>query len=250
MKKSLTLVLLSLALVACKDKKEDIAAESEAKTETKEEMTTTEDSDWVVLFDGTSFDNWRGYLKEEMHPEWTIEDGTMAFTPGKVGGKNIITKDKYTNFILSLEWKISEAGNSGIFWGVHEDKEFPEAYQTGPEIQVLDDDKHPDGKVAQGKHKAGALYDMIAPPEGVTKPVGEWNLCNIEINHKTNLGKVTLNGKELFTFPVHGEEWDAMVANSKFKDWKGFGKFKTGHIGLQDHSDKVWYRNIKIKELE
>jgi len=247
MKKILLTILVCGTFIACKEKTKEVALETE---DTMEEKVTATDSEWITLFDGTSFDNWRGYLSEEIHPEWTLEDGAMAFNPGEKGGKNIISKDQYTNFILSLEWKISEGGNSGIFWGVHEDESFPEAYETGPEIQVLDNEKHPDAKVGEGRHTAGALYDMIAPTTDVTKPAGQWNLCVLEVNHNTNQAKVTLNGTELFTFPVHGADWDQMVASSKFKDWKGFGKFHTGHIGLQDHSDKVWYRNIKIKSLD
>jgi len=148
-----------------------------------------------------------------------------------------------------LEWKIAEGGNSGIFWGVHEDSKFGEVYQTGPEIQVLDNERHPDAKVNGKLHQAGALYDMVAPSEDVCKPAGEWNHCIITINHTANSGTVVLNNVEIVKFPVHGAEWDAMVANSKFKDWEGFGIYKTGHIALQDHGDKVWYRNIKIKEI-
>lgn len=245
MKKTIAILIIAITFLNCKEKAKDEMAETEINTE--ETMETTE---WITLFDGSSFDNWRGYMAEGMYPEWTLEDGAMVFTPGEEGGKNIITKEQFTNFVLSLEWKISEAGNSGIFWGVHEDKQFTEAYQTGPEIQVLDNRKHPDAFVGEGKHTAGSLYDMIAPSEDVTKPVGEWNLCVIEVNHNTNMGKVTLNGTEIVQFPVHGPEWDTMVANSKFKDWAGFGKYHTGHIGLQDHSDKVSYRNIKIKKLD
>ena len=207
------------------------------------------ESDWMYLFDGTNFDNWRGYLSEGMYPEWTIEDGAMVFTPSGKGGRNIITKNTYTDFVLSLEWKISEGGNSGFFWGVYEDPKYKEAYQTGPEIQVLDNEKHPDSFVPGGTHKAGSLYDMIACDPELINPAGEWNLCVLEINYKTNQGKVSMNGKEAFTFPVQGEAWDTMVANSKFKGWEGFGAHHTGHIGLQDHGNKVWFRNIKIKEL-
>jgi hypothetical protein len=245
MNKIVAIALVVLTVISCKEKVKEEVAETEVMPEQ-----TIQSPEWITLFDGTSYENWRGYLAEDVYPEWTIEDGAMAFTPGKKGGKNIISKDTYTNFILSLEWKISEAGNSGIFWGVHEDPKFTEAYETGPEIQVLDNEKHPDAFVGEGRHTAGALYDMIAPSEDVTKPVGEWNLCVIEVNHKTNSGSVTLNGVEIVTFPVHGTEWDAMVAKSKFKDWAGFGKYPTGHIGLQDHSDKVWYRNIKIQKLD
>lgn len=250
--KKLVLFMAVAAMVACKDNKEtaETEVEKEVETEVVEGKEAQAEAEWEILFDGTNYDQWRGYGAQEVYDNWTIEDGAMAFTPGEEGGKNIISKNTYTNFVLSLEWKISEAGNSGIFWAVVEDEKFKEAYETGPEIQVLDNTGHPDAKIGEGTHSAAALYDMIAPPEDNTKPVGEWNLCVLEVNHKTNLGKVTFNGKELYTFPVHGEEWDAMVADSKFATWEGFGKSQTGHIGLQDHSDKVWYRNIKIKSLD
>ena len=250
MKKSILLAVIVLLGISCKEKIKDEAAEKEAKSTAMEQEENMEEPAWITLFDGTDFDSWRGYLSEGMYDNWSIEDGAMAFTPDEDGGKNIITKEKFTNIILSLEWKISEGGNSGIFWGVHEDEKYPEAYETGPEIQVLDNLRHPDAKVGDGLHTAGALYDMVKPSEDVTKPAGEWNLCVIEINHKINQGKVTLNGTEIVSFPVHGEEWDNMVANSKFKDWEGFGKYRTGHIGLQDHDDKVWYRNIRIQRLD
>lgn len=244
MNKFLILGICLFTIVSCKENKEDVIEKEVV------EAINNESDEWTILFDGSSLDNWRGYLSAEMHPEWTIKDGAMAFTPGPEGGKNIITKETYTNFVLSLEWKISEGGNSGIFWGVHEDQKFSEAYMTGPEIQVLDNAKHPDSFVAEGTHKAGALYDMIKCPEAHINPAGEWNLCVIDINQEDNIAKVSMNGAEVFSFPLHGEGWDEMVANSKFKDWEGFGKYKTGHIGLQDHSDKVWYRNIKIKNLD
>ena len=206
------------------------------------------ESDWIYLFDGTNFDKWRGYLSEGMYPEWTIEDGAMVFTPSGEGGKNIITKDTFTDFELSLEWKISEGGNSGFFWSVYEDPKYKEAYQTGPEIQILDNERHPDALANPKYHQAGALYDMVQPMHDVCKPAGEWNLCVLKVNHKTNEGSVTLNGTVIVTFPVQGEKWDDMVNNSKFKGWEGFGKHHTGHIGLQDHGNKVSFRDIKIKE--
>ena len=243
------LSVATLAMFSCKN--ETTESKAEAVTEEAKVVEVSDPaSEWITLFDGTSMDQWRGYGTDAMYSEWTIEDGAMAFTPGKEGGKNIISKDTYENFILSLEWKISEGGNSGIFWGVHESSEYKEAYETGPEIQVLDDAKHPDSFVAEGTHKAGSLYDMIKRPDGLINPAGEWNKVELEVNHVTNLAKLKLNGKDAFTFPVHGEKWDAMVAGSKFAGWKGFGKYQKGHIGLQDHSDKVWYRNIKIKPIK
>lgn len=242
--KQLTFVILFMLMISsCKQNKEQVTIE----TEVIEQVESS--SEWSILFDGTNFDNWRGYLTDEMYPEWSIEDGAMAFNPGEEGGKNIITKKTYTNFILSLEWKISEGGNSGIFWSIYEDSKFNEAYQTGPEIQVLDNARHPDALANPKFHQAGALYDMVQPMHDVCKPAGDWNKCVLKVDHSNNEGSVTLNGTVIVEFPLHGEEWDALVANSKFKDWEAFGKHQTGHIGLQDHSDKVWFRDIKIKEL-
>ena len=243
-----TLFVFLCFMVACNPAEKKIT-----KTKLSQQVDGSDESDsssdWTILFDGTSLDNWRGYLSEDIYPEWTIQDEVMVFNPSNVGGKNIITKEKYTNFILSLEWKISEVGNSGIFWGVHEDKRFSEAYMTGPEIQVLDNERHPDSFVGNGIHKAGSLYDMIGYPDEHINPAGKWNKCVLEIDHKKNIGTVTMNDKVSISFPLSGEKWDTMVANSKFKDWEGFGIYSTGHIGLQDHSDQVSYRNIKIKEL-
>jgi hypothetical protein len=209
------------------------------------------EDDWVSLFDGKSFDGWHIYGTDGMTDRWKIVEGAMVFAPGKKKkgvNYNLVTDKSYTNFKLSLEWKISEAGNSGIFWGVFEDKKFKVPYKTGPEIQVLDDDKHPDG--ANGpSHQSGALYDMVGPSESAVNKVGEWNTCVIEIDHNSNSGKVWLNNIHIVSFPVNGEGWDSMVSKSKFKDWEEFGKYQTGKIGLQDHGDVVSYRNIKIKEL-
>ena len=113
----------------------------------------------------------------------------------------------------------------------------------------IDNQRHPDSFIANGTHKAGSLYDMIGCPDEHINPAGEWNLCVIEVNQDENLAKVSMNGTQVMEFPLHGEGWKKMVANSKFKDWEGFGKYRTGHIGLQDHSDKVWFRDIKIKSL-
>lgn len=243
------IIVFSLCLFVGCNKAQNKIKNNEVKQQIASSTQSENNDDWTILFDGSTLENWRGYLSDEMFPEWTIQDDAMVFTPGKVGGKNIITKEKYTNFILSLEWKISEAGNSGIFWGVYEDEKFSEAYMTGPEIQVLDNEKHPDSFVGNGIHKAGSLYDLIGYPAEDIYPAGEWNQCVLEVNQIANIAHVTMNEKTTISFPLHGVEWKKMVDNSKFKDWEGFGKYSTGHIGLQDHSDQVSYRNIKIKKL-
>lgn len=251
MRKLGLLIIGFFLFMGCKNEtKNTDRSQKENIVEVKEEVKQDVNLDWEVLFDGSNFDQWRGYNKEEMYPEWTIEeDGSMKFTPGEKGGKNIITKNKYQNFVLSLEWKVSERGNSGIFWSVFEDPKFKEAYATGPEIQVLDNERHPDSFVAEGTHKAGSLYDMIKCPPELVNPAMEWNHVLLTIDHNKNLGSLKMNGTEAFTFPVHGEEWDVMVKNSKFNGWEGFGEYHEGHLGLQDHSDIVWYRNIKVKRL-
>ena len=252
--KNVTLTALVAVLVfGCKGKTEKANPEIDSAPMQQEKVETPVEQEWTVLFDGTSFDGWHGHLMDKVPDAWKLEDGAMVLTPPTEKSErgphlNLISDKDYTDFVLSLEWKISEAGNSGIFWGIKEDKKYKEPYNTGPEIQVLDNEHHPDAKNGT-THQAGSLYDMIAPSKDVTKPVGEWNTCVITVNHKTNEGKVELNGEVIVNFPVEGEKWDAMVAKSKFADWEGFGKFHTGKIGLQYHGDVVSYRNIKIKEL-
>ncbi len=253
MRKLLLISLLSIAVMSCKNKTEKaVDKELSENADVSENVTNYDSGEWEILFDGSSFENWKGYLTDEVSDNWKIEDGTMTLYPPKERKKgesyNIVTKKEYTNFVLHVESNIAEGGNSGIFWGVYEDEKFGQPYQTGPEVQVLDNERHPDAK-AGTTHQAGALYDMVAPLEDVANPAGEWNTTEISINHNTNEGKIVLNGKQIVTFPVNGEAWDAMVAKSKFAGWEGFGKYRNGKIGLQDHGDKVSFRNIKIKEL-
>lgn len=251
--KQLSLLLLIVAIsISCKEKKEnkDIDADPMAKNDS--ELPTPEQGEWTILFDGTSFDGWKGYLQEAVPDTWKIEEGAMVFYPPedrKEGDNfNLVTTREFTNFVLSLEWKISEGGNSGLFWGVKEDEKYGQPYETGPEIQVLDNENHPDAKNGT-THQAGSLYDMVPPSKDVTKPVGEWNLCILTIDHGQHKGSVQLNGVEVATFPLANEAWNEMVSKSKFNGWEGFGKFTTGKIGIQDHGDQVAYRNIKVKEL-
>jgi hypothetical protein len=226
--------------------------ETETKTEVEQETTTQEE--WISLFNGETLDGWHQYNGDKIGEEWSVTDGVLTFEPKKDrkwgdGGKNIVTDQSFTNFILSIEWNVSEAGNSGIFWGVREGEEFGEPYVTGPEIQILDNERHPDAKVNPKFHQAGALYDLVQPSADVCNPAGEWNHVLLTVDHNANEGNVVFNGIEIVRFPLSGEVWDKLVNNSKFKGWEGFGAFKTGKIGLQDHDDKVSFRNIKIKVL-
>lgn len=208
---------------------------------------------WQLLFNGKNLDGWRNFKKKTIGKSWIIQDGAIHLNaiPSKNGnwqvddGGDIITDKSYENYEFRCEWKIGNCGNSGIIFNVVEDDKYDYVWQTGPEMQVLDNSCHPDARFE--KHKAGDLYDLIECKYVVVKPAGDWNQVRI-VNNK---GKVAfwLNGTNVVSFTMHDDKWKEMVANSKFKDMPGFGLATGGHIALQDHGDKVWYRNIKIKPL-
>lgn len=200
------------------------------------------------IFDGKTTQGWHTYNKNEVGSGWVVEDGALHFDPtkkGKNGGGDLVTDKEYANFHLKLEWKIAPKGNSGIMFYVKEDPKFSNTYLTGPEMQVLDNDGHPDGKIT--KHRAGDLYDLVKSSSEPVKPVGQWNKAEII----SNQGKLTfkLNGVTVVNTTLWDDNWSTMLAGSKFAQWKDFGTFKKGKIALQDHGDDVWYRNISIKEL-
>ena len=217
--------------------------------------------EWISLFDGKTFKGWHQYNGDDIPEQWSIVDETMVFTPGNYvkgePGKNIVTDATFGSFVLSIEWKIAKKGNSGIFWAIQEDQAYREPYLTGPEIQVLDNERHPDAFIKPKYHQAGALYDMVEPTVDVCKPAEQWNHVLLTVDHKKNKGSVVLNGTLIVEFPAHGPAWEKMIAASKFGNPKApdytfapkFGQFKSGKIGLQDHGDVVAFRNIKIKKL-
>jgi hypothetical protein len=212
--------------------------------------------EWESLFDGETLNGWHRFNRKGVTPIWTAKNGLLTFDPElRPKGDyihDIVTDKAYKSFELSIEWNISEGGNSGIFWGVQEGESHNKPYSTGPEIQVLDNARHPDAKANPKFHQAGALYDLVQPSKDVCNPSGEWNHIVLKIDHNKNQGSVKLNGTKIVEFPLSGPEWDALVSNSKFNDdcnFKRFGKFKSGKIGLQDHGDKVSFRNIKIRKL-
>ena len=216
--------------------------------------------EWISLFDGKTTEGWHYYNGGKLGDEWSVVDGVLTFDPRKQEedqDSDIVSNGNFTNFVLSIEWKIAECGNSGLFWGVHEDKKFVDPYLTGPEIQLLDNERHSDAFIKPKYHQSGALYDIVQPSKDVCNPAGEWNHFLLTINHEINNATVKLNGTEIVSFPVNGPEWEELISKSKFRDKSTynyveapeFGKYKTGRIGLQDHGDKVSFRNIKIKRL-
>jgi len=202
---------------------------------------------WQLLFDGKSTDGWRNFKSDKIGAAWKVQDGTLTLdTSDKtVKGGDIVTQDEYEDFEFQLEWKISNCGNSGIMYNVVEAPEYNAIWHTGPEMQILDNTCHPDAKIV--KHRAGDLYDLISCSEETVKPAGEWNHVRI-VSNKGEY-EFYLNGKNVVNFTMHTAEWDALVKGSKFKDLPAFGKSKKGRLALQDHSDQVWFRNIKIRKL-
>ena len=198
---------------------------------------------WIVLFDGTSKDAWRGYQKKDFPDTgWVVEDGAFKTV---LGGEHVdlVTRRKFRNFELEVEWKVSPGGNGGIFYRAgEEDKEI---WHSAPEIQVLDDDRHGDGK--NPKTSAGSLYALIAPVGKQLRPVGEFNQFRLVLlgNH----GEHWLNGVKVVEYELGSPTLSRLIAQSKFKDLPRFAKLSEGHIGIQHHGQEVWYRNIRVREL-
>jgi len=206
---------------------------------------------FVLLFDGSTADGWRGFQKDIAPDRWLIEDGTIHFNPKAEGTRGDIVYDKkFSDFHLKLEWKIAEAGNSGILYLGSEDSKYKYIFQTAPEMQVLDNAAHPDAKLGtDGNRQAGSLYDLIPANPQNFNGAGEWN--QIELIVKDKHVKHIQNGEVVVEYEYGTQMWNALVAGSKFPglnpDWANIQE--EGVIGLQDHGDNVWYRNIKIKEL-
>lgn len=208
---------------------------------------TLQKNGWISLFDGKTTKGWTTYGKDTLGGSWKVEDGALHLDAADKSGRgDIIHNIELENFHLKLDWKIAKNGNSGIiFWAQNDPAKYKYVWYTGPEMQVLDNDGHPDAKI--DKHRSGNLYDLVASKEGVTKPVGEWNTAEII----SNRGKLEfkLNGVSILTTTYGDEQWNQMIANSKFRSMPAFGKNFKGHIALQDHGDHVWYRNILVKKL-
>ncbi|NNL90981.1 MAG: DUF1080 domain-containing protein [Saprospiraceae bacterium] len=202
---------------------------------------------WELLFDGKSLNSFHSYNSDVVNKFWKIEGDAIKFDPQKKGnGSDLVTNDTYEDFEFQLEWKISNCGNSGIMFNVQERDSLCCPYLTGPEMQILDNTCHPDTRFVT--HRAGDLYDMIETKYTTVNQAGEWNKIRIVSKE----GKVSFwqNGYEVVKFEMHNAKWEEMIENSKFKDWPEFGKYKSGHIVLQDHDDVVWFRNVKIKNLK
>jgi len=242
------LTLMASTLLACHSSNPSTVNTTTANTP------KTEDG-WISLFDGKTTNGWHTYGKNTIGKAWKVADNTLYLDASSKKdwqteeGGDILTNEEFENFHLKLDWKISPKGNSGIIFYIKEDPAYQHPWQTGPEMQVLDngptpDSGHPDGKIHM--HRAGDLYDLIASKEAV-KPAGEWN----EVEIVANNGKLDfyMNGQHTLSTTMWDDNWKNLIAKSKFKDMPGFGTFKKGKIALQDHGDNVWFRNIRIKRL-
>lgn len=248
--KFITRIIFGLSLLL-------VAACTQKLQPTNNTLTKEEKADgWQLLFDGKTTEGWRNYGKETFPGGWIIEEealkcqGSGRGEAGAEEGGDILFNKKFSNFHLKLEWKISEGGNSGIFYLGRETPEFDFIWKTAPEMQVLDNAKHPDAQLGvDGNRQAGSLYDLIPAKPQNAKPVGEWNTAEIICFKGTVVHKQ--NGETVLEYHLWTPEWNELVAGSKFpalnENWANVAS--EGYIGLQDHGDDVWFRNIKIKEL-
>lgn len=232
--------LLALAVAAmasaCGSQTHDAMTDATPNTLTAEERA----NGWRLLFDGESTDGWRGYGRDDMPDGWRVVDGALT----RVGpGGDIITEERFRDFELALEWNVAPGGNSGILYRAIEGD--GPIYMYAPEMQVLDDEAHADG--LSRLTAAGANYGLHPAPAGVARPAGEWNAVGIRVegNHVT----YWLNGERIIDYELGSPDWEERVAATKFADWPDFGRAPEGHIGLQDHGDRVAFRSIRIREI-
>ncbi|PCJ96954.1 MAG: glycosyl hydrolase [Flavobacteriaceae bacterium] len=239
MRKIIVIFGLGLMVLACKEeKKKDIEV-------VVTEVVPESFNEWISLM---NVKHWRGYNQESLPGNWKIADGVIECfgEAGDVGG-DIISMKQYDNFELSLEWKISEGGNSGVFYHVVEDTIYHSPYQTAPEYQILDDVGFP--HPLEDWQKTGANYAMhLANDKKVLKPVGEWNTTKIIFDN----GKVEhwLNGEKIVAFDKYTDDWKAKRNSGKWNDYPDYGNTNSGYLALQDHGAGVWFRDVKVRELE
>ncbi|MDU1891542.1 MAG: family 16 glycoside hydrolase [Dysgonomonas sp.] len=224
-----------------------------------EEFTSeiTENNEWISLFDGKTLNGWRGYNRNDIPKKWTVENGAIKINSspdgrgGSKDGGDIIFDKKFKNFELEFEYKISKGANSGVFYLATESKG-KRIFQSAPEYQILDNENHKDARLGKdGNRKSASLYDMIPAKPQNAKSFGKWNKGRI-IVRGGNISHYQ-NGKNVLGYQLWTPKWDEMVAGSKFNQWPEFlnpgGIEHSGYIGLQDHGNDVWFKNIRIREL-
>ncbi len=235
-------------------KSAEVEIEAPLNTLTEEEI----EEEWMLLFNGENFEGWRGYGKDTVPEAWTIEDdaikikGSGEGEAGAEDGGDIIYDEKFENFELKFDWKVSKGGNSGIFYLAREFDDLP-IWRSAPEYQILDNENHLDARLGEdGNRKSASLYDLIPADPQNSKDWGEWNSGAIIVYKGTVVHMQ--NDEVVLEYHLWTPEWEQMIENSKFKGWTEMinagGEERKGYIGLQDHGDDVWFRNIKLKKME
>jgi hypothetical protein len=255
MSKILILSLAILSILSCNNESENTKPDEMATPKQSAVNTLTEEEEkdgWKLLFDGKSMNGWHKYGGEPVGSAWKVNDSSIFLDASQVenwqikGGGDIVTDEDFEDFHLKLDWKVDSNGNSGIIFYIHEDSvkyEWP--WMTGPEMQVLDNNGHPDAKI--NKHRAGDLYDLISSSKETVKPALEWN--QVEIKSEKGKLDLYLNGVNIVSTMMWDDNWKKLISESKFKTVEGFGAYKKGKLGLQDHGNNVWFRNVRIKRL-
>lgn len=239
-------VLALVSLMACTSSREPVRTDRPGASINDRPAGPTGQAGWQSLFDGKTTHGWHVFNHKSDGSAWKVADGVLYLdAEDKNGRGDLVTDETYENFDLQLEWKISPAGNSGIIFQVKEDPQYGATYVTGPEMQIIDNNGHPDAKFP--KHRAGDLYDLIACSKETVRPQGQWNRAEIIADH----GQLDLflNGVKVVSTTQWDAGWDSLVVHSKFKNMPDFGKFQEGRIALQDHGEKVSFRHIRIKKL-
>ena len=239
MKKNLMLFLLITPVIIISRSYSQNAVDNTLSKEQKEQG-------YKLLFDGSTMNGWRPYQNKSAE-SWSVDDGTLhckgsAANYGAITA-DLVTKDQYENFDLSVDWKISPKGNSGILYMVTEDSAY--SYLSGPEYQIIDDKNFPE-KLEDWQHTA-ANYAMDPAPTAVSNPAGEWNHTRIVVNNRHV--EHWLNGKKVVEYELYSDDWKKKKMAGKWKDVSSYGQSKKGHISFQNHGSEAWFKNIKIKEL-
>ncbi|MEM8898177.1 MAG: DUF1080 domain-containing protein [Bacteroidota bacterium] len=243
---SLLTLFLLFSLVSCQNSGTESQDQTKVSAEVvSENLLSPEEVDegWQLLFDGNSLDGWHSYGQDSVSG-WMIEAGQLTNDP-EIAGGDITTNNEYTNYELSLEWKVAEGGNSGIIYRVIENSLYEGPPETGPEYQLIDDIGYP-GDLKDGQLTA-ANYDMHPPQKSAFKGANVYHHAHIIIND--SLVEHYLDGELIVSYKQWSEDWEERRKISKWVNYPGYGTAKSGKIALQDHGNRVWFKNIKIKPL-